>query len=32
MLAMMAQNADLESVARLRNENCYDENGNRINF
>ncbi len=32
VLAMMAQNADLESVARLRNENCYDENGNRINF
>lgn len=28
----MAQNKDLESVARKRNENCYDEAGNRIDF
>lgn len=28
----MAQNKDLESVARKRNENCYDEEGNRIDF
>lgn len=29
---VMAQNADLESVARKRNANCYDENGDRIDF
>lgn len=29
---VMAQNEDLESVARKRNENCYDEDGNRIDF
>lgn len=28
----MAKNEDLESVARKRNENCYDENGTRIDF
>lgn len=28
----MAQNADLESVARKRNDNCYDAQGQRINF
>lgn len=28
----MAQNEDLESVARKRNANCYDEDGNRIDF
>lgn len=28
----MAQNGDLESVARKRNENCYDAQGNRIDF
>lgn len=28
----MAQNKDLESVARKRNENCYDEEGNRYDF
>lgn len=28
----MAQNKDLESVARMRNEKCYDEEGNRIDF
>lgn len=32
VLVNMAQNTDLESVARLRNENCYDEGGNRIDF
>jgi len=29
---VMAQNKDLESVARMRNEKCYDEAGNRIDF
>lgn len=28
----MAQNGDLESVARKRNDNCYDEAGQRIDF
>ncbi len=28
----MAGNEDLELVARKRNENCYDENGERIDF
>ncbi len=28
----MAQNANLESVARKRNENCYDADGNRYDF
>lgn len=32
VLSTMAQNEDLESVARLRNENCYDANGERIDF
>lgn len=32
VLASMAQNEDLESVARLRNENCYDGTGARIDF
>ncbi len=32
VLSTMAQNEDLESVARLRNENCYDVNGERIDF
>lgn len=32
VFADMAQNEDLESVARRRNENCYDKNGNRIDF
>ena len=32
VLSNMAQNADLESVARMRNTNCYDEGGNRIDF
>lgn len=32
VLENMAQNTDLESVARMRNENCYDEGGNRIDF
>lgn len=32
VLTLMAQNADLESVARQRNENCYDENGEKKNF
>lgn len=32
VLEVMAQNADLESVARKRNENCYDAEGKRINF
>ncbi len=32
VLEVMAQNADLESVARKRNENCYDADGKRINF
>ncbi len=29
---VMAQNADLESVARKRNEACYDIDGNRIDY
>ncbi len=29
---VMAQNPDLESVARKRNANCYDSEGNRIDF
>lgn len=29
---VMAQNPELESVARKRNANCYDEDGNRIDF
>lgn len=32
VLSMMAENADLESVARYRNENCYDAQGTRIDF
>lgn len=32
VLATMAENKDLESVARQRNENCYDEDGERIDF
>lgn len=32
VLDVMAQNTDLESVARKRNENCYDEEGQRIDF
>lgn len=28
----MAQNSDLESVARKRNDSCYDEAGQRIDF
>ena len=28
----MAQNGDLESVARKRNDSCYDEAGQRIDF
>ena len=32
VLEVMAQNADLESVARKRNENCYDADGKRIDF
>lgn len=32
VLAQMAQNADLETVARQRNEKCYDEDGERIDF
>lgn len=32
VLEVMAQNANLESVARKRNENCYDAEGKRINF
>lgn len=28
----MAQNSDLESVARKRNESCYDAQGQRIDF
>lgn len=32
VFAKMAQNEDLESVARKRNENCYDKEGNRIDF
>lgn len=32
VLEVMAQNTDLESVARNRNENCYDAEGKRIDF
>lgn len=32
VLEVMAQNGNLESVARKRNENCYDAEGKRINF
>ena len=32
ILTQMAQNTDLESVARQRNENCFDETGTRIDF
>lgn len=32
ILETMAQNEYLESVARLRNEGCYDEEGKRIDF
>lgn len=32
VLMQMAQNADLESVARQRNDKCYDKNGARIDF
>ncbi len=32
ILEEMAQNKDLELVARKRNENCYDDEGNRIDF
>lgn len=32
VLEVMAQNADLESVARKRNSNCYDADGKRIDF
>lgn len=32
VLSLMAQNTDLESVARQRKENCYDADGKRINF
>lgn len=32
VLSQMAQNSDLESVARLRNASCYDEAGERIDF
>lgn len=32
VMEVMAQNADLESVARKRNENCYDADGKRIDF
>lgn len=32
VLMEMAQNEDLESVARMRNENCYDDAGERIDF
>lgn len=32
VLSTMAENKDLESVARQRNENCYDEDGERIDF
>ncbi len=28
----MAENKDLESVARQRSENCFDEEGNKIDF
>lgn len=32
VMEVMAQNADLESVARKRNNNCYDAEGKRIDF
>lgn len=32
LLEVMAQNEYLESVARQRNEGCYDEEGERIDF
>lgn len=32
VLVTMAENDNLESVARQRTENCYDERGNRIDF
>lgn len=32
VLETMAQNESLESVARQRNENCYGEDGQRIDF
>ncbi len=32
VLSVMAQNVDLESVARQRNENCYDADGKKIDF
>ena len=32
VLVEMAENDNLESVARQRVENCYDENGNKIDF
>ena len=32
ILSQMAQNGDLETVARQRNTNCYDYNGARIDF
>lgn len=32
VLSLMAQNGDLESVARQRKENCYDAEGKKINF
>lgn len=32
ILVEMAQNADLESVARQRNANCYDDEGKWIDF
>lgn len=32
VLTQMAQNGDLESVARMRNANCYDNTGARIDF
>ncbi len=32
VLTQMAQNTDLESVARQRNEKCYDDKGERIDF
>jgi len=32
VLMEMAQNTDLESVARQRNDKCYDDKGERIDF
>lgn len=32
VLSTMAMNEELETVARKRNENCYDDDGNRIDF